>query len=138
MADAGILAWEEKYIHDFWRPVVGIREHDTSMGPTGWGTTPSMTTGSRIGCRWAPPHERDGQELHAALPGLPVRARHLRGRGFHITRRFYGVPPEDREPDTLFKDLDVRVRRTQWRQQGQQGNGTAQTRSQISLMACRR
>jgi hypothetical protein len=33
MGDAGILAWEQKYCHDFWRPVVGIREHDTSYGP---------------------------------------------------------------------------------------------------------
>jgi len=32
MADAGILAWDQKYIHDFWRPVIGIREHDRSMG----------------------------------------------------------------------------------------------------------
>jgi hypothetical protein len=37
MADAGILAWDQKYVHDLWRPVVGIREHDTSMGPTGGG-----------------------------------------------------------------------------------------------------
>lgn len=35
MGDAGILAWEQKYVHDFWRPVVGIREHDFSMGPAG-------------------------------------------------------------------------------------------------------
>ena len=33
MADAGILAWEQKYRHEFWRPVVGIREHDPSLGP---------------------------------------------------------------------------------------------------------
>jgi len=33
MADAGILAWDQKYVHDFWRPVVGIREHDKSTGP---------------------------------------------------------------------------------------------------------
>ncbi len=33
MADAGILAWEQKYCHDFWRPVVGIREHSQSFGP---------------------------------------------------------------------------------------------------------
>ncbi|CAA9475022.1 MAG: hypothetical protein AVDCRST_MAG12-1092, partial [uncultured Rubrobacteraceae bacterium] len=33
MADAGILAWDEKYRHDLWRPVLGIREHDKSMGP---------------------------------------------------------------------------------------------------------
>ncbi len=34
MADAGILAWENKYIHDLWRPVLGIREHDSSLGPS--------------------------------------------------------------------------------------------------------
>ncbi|MBW4650752.1 MAG: phosphatase PAP2 family protein [Kastovskya adunca ATA6-11-RM4] len=33
MGDAGILAWDQKYIHDLWRPVVGIREHDESFGP---------------------------------------------------------------------------------------------------------
>ncbi|HSI51556.1 MAG TPA: hypothetical protein VLA61_25080 [Ideonella sp.] len=39
MADAGILAWEQKYVHDLWRPVVGIREHDTAeMGPSAVGS----------------------------------------------------------------------------------------------------
>ena len=33
MADAGILAWENKYLYDYWRPVVGVREHDVSFGP---------------------------------------------------------------------------------------------------------
>lgn len=33
MADAGMLAWDQKYIHDLWRPVLGIREHDPSFGP---------------------------------------------------------------------------------------------------------
>ena len=33
MADAGILAWDQKYKHDFWRPVVGIREHEISNNP---------------------------------------------------------------------------------------------------------
>ena len=37
MGDAGILAWDDKYFYDVWRPVVGIREHDPSMGPTGVG-----------------------------------------------------------------------------------------------------
>lgn len=32
MGDAGIFAWDEKYLKDFWRPVVGIREHDESFG----------------------------------------------------------------------------------------------------------
>ena len=38
MADAGILAWDQKYLYDFWRPVLGILEHDLSMGPAGQGT----------------------------------------------------------------------------------------------------
>lgn len=33
MADSGIQAWFYKYHYDLWRPVVGIREHDASMGP---------------------------------------------------------------------------------------------------------
>lgn len=33
MGDAGVLAWDQKYIHDLWRPVVGVREHDGSFGP---------------------------------------------------------------------------------------------------------
>ena len=33
MGDAGILAWFYKYHFDLWRPIVGIREFDTDMGP---------------------------------------------------------------------------------------------------------
>jgi Vanadium chloroperoxidase N-terminal domain/PAP2 superfamily len=34
MGDCGIYAWKEKYLHDYARPVVGIREYDTkSVGP---------------------------------------------------------------------------------------------------------
>lgn len=35
MGDAGILAWEEKYRYEFWRPVVGIREDPTNPD-SGW------------------------------------------------------------------------------------------------------
>ncbi len=34
LGDAGILAWDDKYFYDLWRPVLGIREHDPSTGPT--------------------------------------------------------------------------------------------------------
>ncbi|MGH3776684.1 MAG: hypothetical protein ACRDRR_13300 [Pseudonocardiaceae bacterium] len=37
MGDAGILAWDDKYFYDVWRPVLGIREHDPSTGPAGQG-----------------------------------------------------------------------------------------------------
>lgn len=42
MADAGIHAWFYKYHFDLWRPVVGIRELDNSMGPA------STTSGSAL------------------------------------------------------------------------------------------
>lgn len=51
MADAGILAWEQKYIHDLWRPVVGIREHDPSMGPEG---TPNNNINDDCDTGWLP------------------------------------------------------------------------------------
>lgn len=37
MADAGIAAWYWKYVYDFWRPVVAIREAEAGFGPTGLG-----------------------------------------------------------------------------------------------------
>ena len=37
LGDAGILAWDDKYFYDVWRPVLGVREHDPSTGPTGVG-----------------------------------------------------------------------------------------------------
>lgn len=45
MADAGIQAWYEKYKHNFWRPVVGIREADATWGPTGLGDGKPGTKG---------------------------------------------------------------------------------------------
>ncbi|WP_342153097.1 hypothetical protein [Methylorubrum sp. SB2] len=33
MADAGIVAWQAKYAHDLWRPVIGIRQEDEGFGP---------------------------------------------------------------------------------------------------------
>ena len=33
MADAGILAWDQKYKHEFCRPIVGLRTYDHSSDP---------------------------------------------------------------------------------------------------------
>lgn len=51
MADAGILAWDQKYIHNFWRPVVGIREHDESMGIA---TTATNNLDNNCDSSWLP------------------------------------------------------------------------------------
>lgn len=50
MADSGIDAWHYKYVHDLWRPTVGIRAEDTARGgdpfwaPLG---APQTNTGTR-------------------------------------------------------------------------------------------
>jgi vanadium chloroperoxidase len=51
MADAGIQAWYEKYKHNLWRPIVGIREADTGWGPTGRGDGKPGTVGDPY---WVP------------------------------------------------------------------------------------
>jgi hypothetical protein len=33
MADAGIASWETKYVYDFWRPIVGIRNGEADGNP---------------------------------------------------------------------------------------------------------
>jgi hypothetical protein len=51
MADAGIQAWHEKYKHNLWRPVVGIREADAGWGATGRGDDLKDTKGDPF---WQP------------------------------------------------------------------------------------
>ena len=51
MADAGIQAWDEKYRHNVWRPVLGIREADAGWGPTGAGDRNAATKGDPY---WVP------------------------------------------------------------------------------------
>ena len=94
MADAGILAWDQKYIHDFWRPVVGIREHDQSMGPAAAAgrATISPTTATRSGCRSARPAPTAGaKNFTPPFPAYPSGHATFGAAAFHITRLFYGV-----------------------------------------------
>jgi hypothetical protein len=106
MADAGILAWEQKYIHDFWRPVVGIREHDASMGPTGMGNS---IINSDCQTDWlplgAPATNSSAKNFTPPFPAYPSGHATFGAAAFHVTRLFYGVPTGDKSPDTLFQGL---------------------------------
>ena len=126
MADAGILAWDQKYIHDFWRPVVGIREHDISMGPTG---TPNNTIDTDCHTFWLPlgapatnslckdltpsyPMYPSGHMLVGLtknftppFPAYPSGHATFGAAAFHIARRFYGVAVGNKMPDLLFQNL---------------------------------
>ncbi len=102
MGDAGILAWQEKYKWDLWRPVVGIREGDPSMGPS-----PAPASGFDADCDpdWrpfgAPASNASGSDFTPPFPAYPSGHATFGAAAFHITRLFYGVPLGDRKKDTI-------------------------------------
>lgn len=112
MADAGILAWDQKYLHDLWRPVVGVREHDRSMGPEGmandridddcdpgWLPLGAPATNASV---------KDGsppKNFTPPFPAYPSGHATFGAAALHVTRLFYGVQPGDRKPDDLFDGL---------------------------------
>lgn len=129
MADAGILAWDQKFIHDLWRPVVGIREHDRSLGPAAGESDNNISDDTDTG--WLPlgapatnSMRHNFTVLKASIfpsnqsitgifknftpnfPAYPSGHATFGAAAFHITRLFYGVPRGDRKPDNLFKGLD--------------------------------
>lgn len=107
MADAGILAWEQKYDYNFWRPILGIREHDGSMGFD----TSSAAVDLDDLCDpcWlplgAPSTNRSGvKNFTPPFPAYPSGHATFGAAALHITRLFYGVPTGDRRPDNVFSD----------------------------------
>lgn len=107
MADAGIIVWREKYIHNFWRPVLGIREHDTSMGPMA--TVGSSSIDPDCDSGWlplgAPKTNQVGRKnFTPPFPAYPSGHAAFGAAALHMTRLFYGVPPGNRGPDEMFKD----------------------------------
>ncbi|CAA9303491.1 MAG: hypothetical protein AVDCRST_MAG93-4765, partial [uncultured Chloroflexia bacterium] len=124
MADAGILAWDQKYIHDFWRPVVGIREHDLSMG---LGIQPTDNLSNDTDPVWVPlgapatnsmnqnftPQAADVFPFNQAVvgrmknftppfPAYPSGHATFGAAALHITRLFYGIASGHRGADKLF------------------------------------
>jgi hypothetical protein len=109
MADAGILAWDQKYIHDLWRPVIGIREHDISMGPSG---TPINDISNDCDPTWlplgAPKTNSKTMEKNFTppFPAYPSGHATFGAAAFHVTRLFYdNTLVGNRAPDTLFQNL---------------------------------
>ncbi|TKB94426.1 MAG: phosphatase PAP2 family protein [Nitrospira sp.] len=112
LGDAGILAWREKYIHDVWRPVVGIREHDPSMGPA----APMAKDNIDNDCdpEWLPfgaPHSnsyvpatgRFDKNFTPPFPAYPSGHATFGAAALHMVRLFYGVPKGDCKKDDVYK-----------------------------------
>ncbi|NJR75013.1 MAG: vanadium-dependent haloperoxidase, partial [Scytonema sp. CRU_2_7] len=106
MGDSGILAWDQKYIHDLWRPVLGVREHDGSMGPTG-ASDPAFS--ANCDPFWlplgAPKTNSPSQEKNFTpnFPAYPSGHATFGAAALYITRLFYGVTTPG--PDNLFSGL---------------------------------
>jgi vanadium chloroperoxidase len=105
MGDAGILAWEQKYCYDFWRPVLGIREHDEKLGPAapytgnldfndgdpGWLPLGAPSTNSVGMKNFTPP-----------FPSYPSGHATFGAAALHVARMFYGIAANDKHDDNLF------------------------------------
>lgn len=106
MGDAGILAWEQKFCHDFWRPVVGVREHDENLGPAApyAGVSANFNDGDP---GWlplgAPSTNSTGvKNFTPNFPAYPSGHATFGAAALHITRMFYGIAPNDKSDDKLF------------------------------------
>lgn len=111
MADAGILAWDQKYIHNFWRPVVGIREQDPSMGPTATAGTNNIDDACDPG--WLPlgapasnsfdlDTKTGDANFTPPFPAYPSGHATFGAAALHMVRLFYGVPAGNRGSDNVF------------------------------------
>jgi hypothetical protein len=113
MGDAAILAWQQKYCHDFWRPVLGIREHDESLGPLapyggvsanfndgdpGWLPLGAQSTNSRDPLST---NTTGMKNFTPNFPAYPSGHATFGAAALHVTRMFYGIPPNDKSNDTL-------------------------------------
>jgi hypothetical protein len=111
MADAGILAWDQKYIHDFWRPVVGIREHDKSMGPAA--SEAANDISDDCDPAWlpfgAPKTNVLAKNFTPNFPAYPSGHATFGAAALHMTRLFYKegglFSANTLSPDTLFDHL---------------------------------
>ncbi|MGQ0774258.1 MAG: hypothetical protein ACT4NY_07565 [Pseudonocardiales bacterium] len=108
MGDAGILAWDDKYRYDVWRPVVGIREHDPSTGTTGVG---SNVLDENADPGWlplgAPRTNQPGvKNVTPNFPAYPSGHATFGAAAFQSVRRFYGVCHKNTGPDNLADGLE--------------------------------
>lgn len=106
MGDAGILAWDDKYHYDVWRPVVGIREHDGSMGPMA--PAPGDILSPECDPEWRPlgapdSNQKDGLDFTPPFPAYPSGHATFGAAALHMIRLFYGVKPGNVSADNVYQ-----------------------------------
>ncbi len=125
MADAGTLAWAEKYHHAFWRPLSGVREHGKATGSS---SSAPYEAESINGAEhlddladpfWlalgAPSTNTDGEPFKPPFPAYPSGHATFGAAAFQMARLFYkardkltfsaGEEPGEEEPDGIGFDL---------------------------------
>jgi hypothetical protein len=109
MGDAGILAWEQKYIHDLWRPVLGIREHDMSMGPAAPGSTSNIN--DDCDPEWlplgAPASNSRKPNFTPPFPAYPSGHATFGAAAFQIIRLWYSEGTVANGPDSIWTETFV-------------------------------
>lgn len=91
MADAGKFSWLEKYKHELWRPLSGVREHDTG----GSGTNPQGNTSLEAGADpfWtafgAPETNTNRLSFKPPFPAYPSGHATFGAACFQIARLFF-------------------------------------------------
>jgi membrane-associated phospholipid phosphatase len=103
IADSCMVAWEDKYHWEFWRPVTAVREASPGSGPTGRGDGNPDTQGDPA---WTPlgaqaTNEPGVPDFTPPFPSYPSGHAVLGSAGFQLLRRFYGT---DRVPFTFVSD----------------------------------
>jgi vanadium chloroperoxidase len=103
MADAGILAWYHKLCYYLWRPVIGIREADGSLGPVARSNT---NIGDIADPFWTPFGSPRTNEIGPSVksytppfPSYPSGHATFGAAAFQIVRRFYNY--ETDAPDQI-------------------------------------
>jgi hypothetical protein len=91
MGDAGILAWEQKFRYNYWRPVLGVREHDSSMGPVGKGESNINDDCDPLWLPLGAPNTNNVGEPNCTphFPAYPSGHATFGGAVFEITKKFY-------------------------------------------------
>jgi vanadium chloroperoxidase len=109
MGDAGIFAWAEKFRWDLWRPVLGVREHDPSTGPS---AQPGSDLDKKADPFWLPlgsPRTNrrptdPPKNFTPNFPAYPSGHATFGAAAFQMVRLFYGCPPD--QPDTIAFELE--------------------------------
>ena len=126
MADAGIAAWYYKYVHELWRPVLGIREADKGTGPTGLGDGWLLPGGKPHGDPgWCPLGAQDTnggliKNFTPNFPAFPSGHATFGSACFNLLRLFY--------KKAKLKDITVTIASDEYNAENRDSTGIVRPR----------